>query len=419
MRLKFVIIFLIIMLLPSASAVEIEMKDSFSQGETFIAKISGNFFESPTEDKIVFHREHVRVPINPSLAKINDDFYVYAQLFGKEEGNYSITLKDAKYYEVNQIVEADIKSNFTITGNFSDFFIEPGVVIAENDFSLEIQNLRNTEITVYAEIAEESDEDTGFFESLFGGDNLESNSLSSLTLKSGEKKNFDFEISDFNEGLNILELTSENTLINVPVYNAEKTEVGSSDSGINFEKREFNISLSVNSSTSRILNLINSGNETVENIAISVSDSLKPYAEISEINFDLEKNSSRQIEVVFVSDNEEKTIEGEISAVSEDSASVSISLNFIKGRIGKIVSCSELGGNLCGEGKECRGDSESASDGNCCIGICEESVERSYTGVIVGWILIIAVALYVVWFYLKKYKKVGKVTNLLRIARKK
>ena len=57
---KVLIIFLALFLFPIISAVEIEMKDNFDQGETLIAKISGNFYEAISEENVIFYRGHVR-----------------------------------------------------------------------------------------------------------------------------------------------------------------------------------------------------------------------------------------------------------------------------------------------------------------------------------------------------------------------
>jgi len=104
MRIRIFFTILLLLLLPLISAVEFDMKSDFSQGETLQAKISGNFLKSITKEDIKFFRDHVRTSINPSLEKIDDDFYIYAQLSGKNPNNYSIVIENAQYYESQQIV---------------------------------------------------------------------------------------------------------------------------------------------------------------------------------------------------------------------------------------------------------------------------------------------------------------------------
>ena len=103
MRFKFSIIF-ILLLLQIVSAVDVDMKSNFSQGETFMAKVSGNFFETISQGDLVFKRDHVKLPVVPFVKRIDKDYYIYAQLYGKQPGNYSITIDNLKYYKVNEII---------------------------------------------------------------------------------------------------------------------------------------------------------------------------------------------------------------------------------------------------------------------------------------------------------------------------
>ncbi len=426
MKLKFLIIF-ILLLLPIVSAVDVDMKSNFSQGETFIAKVSGNFFETISKEDLVFKREHVELPMIPLVQKIDGDFYIYAQTYGKQSGNYSLTIENLKYYKINEIIEEDKIIPFTITENFADFIIEPGFVSTGSDFSIELQNIVDNEITVFSKVKNESQVSGGFFESLFGGGNG-GEILNPIILKSGEKKSINFEISEFKKGLNYLEVNTEEVLYEIPIFvfdqNTKEKEIPSSE--LDFELSMLNISFSTNSDITRIIYLFNRGETTIENISLSFSDDLKPYVRIlKNETFDIEENSSEKIELIFTSDDEEKIIEGQIKALSGDLFSnIAITLNFLPGFVpttgeGKVSSCSELNGTICVEGEICEGDLKSASDGNCCIGTCKEEVERSQTGKIVGWVLIVSILGYFIWFYLKKYKKVGNVFNILKLANKK
>ena len=112
MKHNFFIVFLLLLFIPLAVAVEIGMNTEFNQGETLIAKISGNFYEAISIENVVFNRGHVRTSIIPFVAKINDDFYIYAQLLDKSPNNYSIVLENVKYIQGNKIIEGDISKNF-------------------------------------------------------------------------------------------------------------------------------------------------------------------------------------------------------------------------------------------------------------------------------------------------------------------
>jgi len=124
MGLKFFVI--LILLLPVLSAVEFDMKTNFSQDETLILKVSGNFFEPILKEDILFFEEHTRIPLIPFVVEIENEFYIYSQLIGKQPGNYSIVIKKAKLFQEGIVVERDLTQNFTITDDFADFSVEPG-----------------------------------------------------------------------------------------------------------------------------------------------------------------------------------------------------------------------------------------------------------------------------------------------------
>src|SRR3990167_3111664 len=90
-------ILLILFLFPVASAVQVDTKSEFSQGETLLAKISGNFINPLTKENIFFYRGHVRTPTIYEISKTNNDYYLYAQLLGKASGNYSLAIENTRY----------------------------------------------------------------------------------------------------------------------------------------------------------------------------------------------------------------------------------------------------------------------------------------------------------------------------------
>ena len=270
MNIKILALLLILFLFPIVSAVEITTKESINKDETFLAKISGNLFEPLREGKIIFKRNHIRVPIIPTLIKIEGDFYIFAQTFGKEPGNYSMTLEGVRYYYVDELIEEDIVTNFLIVENSSDFFIEPAIIQTDEDFSIEIQNLKNYEITVESKFYSEPTikEEKGFLESLFGGTTENTTEeqeplLNSIILKSGEKKKIDFQILDFVKGLNNLEISSENSIYMIPVFSLMEQQKELTF-GLNFEQQNLKIDLILGTNTSRIVYLFNNENKSLD-----------------------------------------------------------------------------------------------------------------------------------------------------------
>ena len=409
---KLIIILILLLIFPLISSVEFEMKKEFDQGETLVAVISGNFLDQITRDNIFFYKEHVRIPVVYEVGKINDDFYIYAMLTGKEQGNYSVIIKDIRYMSGIEIIDEDIVKNFTITENTTDFSLNPGFIITSEDFFLEVQNLQEERITVQIDTPE-----------AFISEN-------SLELRSGETKRINFKLNEEGSAFEEIKLSSENANYFVPVFVMSSINITEEEEGLNFkfEPHIVDVSIATDSDSKRIVYILNTG-DTVEDIFISVSPLLEPYVTVSpqEINT-LEKNSTEKIEIFITSGTEEIIIEGQIFARTENfTSSLILILDFIKDFIPEepeeeeviITTCAQLGGIICEEGERCTGQTNPTKDGICCFApaICEE-IPKKQTGKIIGWGVIILVILFLFWFF-KKYKKVRPKVDLLKISRGK
>jgi len=396
-------IFLAILIFPLTSAVEFQLKEDFDKGETLLAKVSGNFLEQPSKDNVFFYRGTVRIPVVYAVAKINDEFYIYALLTGKNEGNYSVALENIRYMKGAEISEEDIVRNFTITEDTADFSVNPGFLITSEDFSLELQNLQESQITVQI-TASEKLEATNF-----------------LNLKSGETKKINFKLNTQESFLEEIALSSENTNYSVPVFIfSTVTTEEKKDAGFEFQPDTVGVSMATDSDTKRIIYLVNTGKETIENITFSVSGILEPYVILSpETINDLEENSTEKLEIFLISDTEVAVIEGKITAHTENfSSSVTLVLNFIKdyipaeGEDGEVIvtTCGQLEGIICSQEEECSEEPVFVRDGVCCLATCEE-VKESSTGKIIGWLIIISIILALFWFFKKRYFGVKRKTG--------
>lgn len=398
-----IFIFSILLIFPLVSAVEFQLKEDFDKGETLLAKVSGNFLEQPNKDNVFFYRGHVRIPVVYAVAKINDEFYIYALLTGKNEGNYSVALENIKYMKGAEISEEDIVRNFTITEDTADFSVNPGFLITSEDFSLELQNLQESKITVQITASEKLE------------------TIDSLSIKSGETKKINFKSNAQESFLEEIMLSSENTNYSVPVFIfSTVTTEEEKDTGFEFQPGTVSVSMATDSDTKRIIYLVNTGEETIENIIFSVSGLLEPYVTLSpETINDLEENSTEKLEIFLISDTEVAVIEGRITAHTENlSSSATLILNFIQdyipaeGEDGEVIvtTCEQLEGVICDTGYECSEDIVHARDGVCCLAQCEE-VKESSTGKIMGWLIITAIILALFWFFKKRYFGVKRKTG--------
>jgi len=253
---KGAIILTILFLLPIISSVEFDMKQVFDQGETLLARVSGNFLEPLQRENIFFYRGHVRIPMEYDVTKINDEFYIYA-ILDKPENDYSIAIEDVQYMKGAEVTDEDIKKDFLVTNNTAVFKVSPGFIATDKDFSVEVQNLLDKKINITVK------------------DNYNINSIS---LKSGEIEKLNFQLQDITEPeFSFLELSSENLIYQIPVYafSTEKPDE-KKQKEFKFEPSELIISMPTDSETKRIVYLYNTGEASLENFSIFISESLAP-----------------------------------------------------------------------------------------------------------------------------------------------
>ncbi len=392
---------LAIFIVPIVSGVETDMKSQFAQGETLLARVSGNFIDQITRENVFFYRGHVKIPMIYDVVKIEDEFYIYAVLAGKTEGNYSLSVEGVRYYKATQVVDDTLVSNFTISNETAIFSVNPGVVFTKEDFSIELQNLQDRKVTI------EVRDDSPFVVS-----------PDSLDLKSGEKKNLFFDVGENAEkGIMTVEFSSENFSYTLPVYlDTNKTAGVVSD--FEFQPSSIEVSMATDSDSKRILYLVNTGDEAIEDVFLEVSPLLDSYVSVSPENIDkLNPNSTEKIEIQITSGEQEAILEGKITAYNENlSTSLVLVLDFSKDFIPEegeenviVTTCEELGGTICTENQECTGESVYAKDGVCCLAQSECTEEEEISaGKFIGWGLLVLAFVLIYWFYKRRYKKVEK-----------
>ena len=430
------------MLFPVISSASVELKSEFDQGETLMATISGDFVEPLARENVLLYREHVRIPLDVEIVKIKDTYHVYAQLFGKIEGNYSLRLENAIYVILNNIIEEDIIKNFTITNRTADFSVNPGFVVTETSFSIEMQNLKDSGITVNIienqTPKEESDKSEGFFDFLFE-DEEQTQEGDSVSIGAFQSREVTFNITNITKTtLRIIELSTANTKYEIPVYVIIKGEASEEPKkrSLLFSPVGTSVSMATDSTTNRIFYLYNDGEADLEDIEILISDSIAPYTSISrEFIGELKANRSVKITLTFDSDDSERIIEGDIIAdASGLFAYIAVSLNFINDYEpppggedeetlprdpAVLETCEELEGEICSEDQECSEDTEIARDGNCCLAECKEKETQGSKGKVIGWTILIVAIIFIFWFFKAKYRGAKKNVDLLKIARGK
>lgn len=459
----FLVIFLFLFFFSFVDAVNIEMKDNFYGEETLVAKVSGVFLDEITSEDISFYRKHIQIPMVYDVVKINEDFYFYAFLPNKGD-NYSVKISGVEYMRGSSIVDDDIVKNFSIKGQVADFSVKPGVIVSDEKFFLEVQNLQETSIIFNVSVFDEerevidieentSEEENSFFdfftesgESGESGEKGSNESIQTFVLKSGEIEKIFFNFDSlFNSGMKYIELKSDNMITTVPVYwivDTKYVKTGCYDF-LRIKPFELEENFVIGKNFSRILYIYNNGDDDVFNVSIDFSKGLKKYVN-SSLSFieEIKNNSNVSFELSFYSD-EVILLNGdiEISGDGCDYDEIDVLLNFVEqlevnGSVGNLSdfenksvlknqtkkvyseTCAQMAGHICPEKEKCDEDPVYAKDGACCLGTCIDKNE-SITGKIVGWVIIILILAFLVWFLKSKYKGTSKKIDLFKIAKGK
>ena len=362
------------------SAIEVTINPEFKSGETIQLKISGNFLNPLTSEDILFYRSHVKVPFDYNLAQIEEEYYIYATQ-EKQPGNYSIEIKDAQFWRGSELVEEDIIIPFKIINETAEFSIDKGYIVTNEDFYIQVQNLAEKKLMITA---------------------VSNNQEKNLSLMSGDIAKINFDAADFGKStIEILEISSGALKYQIPVYifggESEETEKEASlklvvDSD---ELGYLNISMPTNSTIKRIIYLYNSGDETITNITLSLSNSLKDFINLPVYEIDeLEANSSVKIELQINSPDKNSSVQGQLKTKTSTDfyKYIPISIRFIKGyepKSGEYGENTTAPGNLVEPGE--------LTDGT-------DTGTGSSTGKIIGWTILILVLIFLAWFFLKKYR---------------
>lgn len=194
-----ILLVLVLLLIPMLSAMTVDIKSSYDRGETIITKISGNLIDPLSEENVFFYRNHVKIPIDYDIGNIGDDYYVRASLIGKDAGNYSLRIKNVRYYLGGQVTSQEVIKNFTITSNTALFSVKPAFFITNKNFSTQVQSLTSpivVNINVPSGIS----------------------SPSSISLSSGQTKTINFASSLTQTTSSFITLSSGQLSYTIPFY---------------------------------------------------------------------------------------------------------------------------------------------------------------------------------------------------------
>jgi len=408
-----------------SAAISFDMKDTFNQEEILTAKLSGDFINPPLKDNIFFYRGHVRVGVAPYIAKIGDSYYLYAALAGKTPGNYSIVIEDVEYKMASKTIEEDLVKNFTITEAYAPFIIDKGFVVTKNDFYIEVENLKSSNLEIILNLKTISGEEGGI-------SSYEEDEEYEITLTPGTKR-IDFKLDLIKQpSIKLIELIVDdfNYTIPVSIFVDEFSEQ-SQFFAFKIEPSEMDLTMPTSGEAKKkLVYIYNTGTGTLTDIKLRLSESLKPYVTISESSFGRILPDSNANLNMTIAPGGEKSIAGElfVDTAQNLAGSMPIVIIFEQDYQGEDIpefstpdKCSDIGGKVCLEDEECSDNTEIiyAKDGVCCkTGKCIGAPSGSFLKIL-AWLIILALIAGAAWFFLKKYKNIKNPIDLLKIARGK
>ena len=136
---KLFILLSALILIPGIFAISTNLKTNYSPRETMIVRIDGNFLNPITPENVFFYSGRQLVALEYDVAKIDDSFYIYA-ILPSIERNYTLVIKNAHYFELGKERKEELRYNFSVSGNISEFTIKPGFVIASTDFPITVES---------------------------------------------------------------------------------------------------------------------------------------------------------------------------------------------------------------------------------------------------------------------------------------
>lgn len=405
------------------SSVEFEVKQEYKQGEAFLARLAGQFTKTPAEGEIKFFRGHVRIGMDHEVAKIGEDFYIFASLIGKDPKNYSIVIDDIEYRHQGEMIEKPLTRNLTIVEEFSDFSINKGFISTNDDFTITVDNLKDNSIALLLKVNTVSGNEGGL-------EDYEEDKEYPISVLPGEKT-IDFKLSpEARSSIKTISLRSNNQNYSIPVsifVDEEEVVTEGKITAFDIAPSELDLTMPTNSNLTKKVYIYNTGTASLNDIEVTLSESLKPYVQLSEDTFGQvlpENNANFDVKIVS---GGEQSLSGKINVVTEEgvSDSIRVSLNIEAGYepeqteqqqdITTNETCEEIGGEVCIGEEECDGEYIFAKNQFCCIGTCSEPVQSSY-GKLIGWVIVLAIVAVVAWFFFKKYKKPSKPVDLMKIA---
>ncbi|MBM3231997.1 hypothetical protein FJZ21_01305 [Candidatus Pacearchaeota archaeon] len=373
---KILLLLIILLILPLVSSVSTTMLPFYQRSETMIIEIQGNILEPIERSDIIFKRGHVAIAVDYDLRRILDKYYLYAQV-PSTSNNYTLFINNIATTVNGQTKLVNFNQTFEVTSNLTDYSINPGFIITNQDFSISINSNLDFSQTINSDFPEEM----------------------SIILNPGIN-NVNFDTDSKESGFYIATIGK----YQVPIFITDSQSTQERISLTVYPKilRE---TLKINSPKSYNISIRNNGQQAVEGIYFVYNEDI---FSLSNNSINLGANQTVNLSISLINTNTDILETILISKGSEAIENISFQIYFTQNDSQVTNSsnpeyyCSELGGKFCSATETCSGQNVQTLDGSCCVGICSIVEEESSS-----WILylFIGVVLIVIIFIFLRYRK--------------
>ncbi|MBT4165475.1 hypothetical protein HOE04_00365 [archaeon] len=392
---KRVLMFIVLIMMPFVLGVEIDLvRDSYYGLETLQAEISGNFISLGSENVFIYEDGSVSPEaVFSGVIKRGEKYYFYAVL-PERAGNFSVKIEDVQYIESRRLVEEDVVKDFVIVeNNGSVLSINPGFVIAEDEFEIGVVSYGgNQEVSL-----------------VFDG----SGESQSLSLVDSDEKKVEFSVV----GVSGIESNLKIGGYSVPVFLLRGEEVVEVVDEAKIKIVAVDLRGDLNFDEDYIFEIVLENVGNVDLSDVKLSSDLDVVFEPSLVNV-LVIEEKKVIEVTLLKVGELENVSGEIKVEFGDSYSnLPLSFDVESGEVivdvedgssGEIgdeeFGCSDIGGEICLGSLKCDEDSVASLDGPCCLGECVEE-ESGFNWWAIGLLILIVLGIFGMYFYKRMKKK--------------
>ncbi|MBT4135857.1 hypothetical protein HOD75_04970 [archaeon] len=386
----FLVLFLFtILFIPFISAIDITLsKENYQPRETLQAEIIGNFV-SLTADNILLYEQGVprSTPAISDLTYQDNTYYFYAILPNKQ-ANFSLKIENAEYYDQENIISDTITKDFEIkTTNQSSLQINPGFIVSEESFSINVKSLNENQDVKLD------------FENITQTHTIIQEDEKTIELTSIKKQSSTLKIDDYNIPIFI---TSEPITPPIP-----------QSRDLKFTPTELTAKVISNQDYFFRVILENIGNKNLTNLQFSsdiatiiepsviplINSKTKEFINLTVKVPETQDNFTGEITLTYLDNTQQLKLPilFEIIETQEE-----INLTPTETPVG--LNCDEFG-IICDSDEICDGSITKSLQGNCCIGNCIVEPEPSNYGMIFLGILILLVVAFFGFIIYRRFKK--------------